>query len=102
LYKVVITKYCFHKTIPYVSAPYSITAKDCLTIAGVNRDITLPGKITFFGEKKIKNNAEQQLKMTDYDIDTPTMFFGITKPETLLLSASRPLFYCLINKTAIR
>jgi polyisoprenoid-binding protein YceI len=78
--------------IPYVSTPYSVTGKGCLTIAGVSRDITMPCKITFSGEKKITVDGEQQVKMTDYNIDPPTIFFGMIKTGNIITISFKTTF----------
>ena len=78
--------------IPYAPAPYSVTGKGCLTIAGVSRDITMPCKITFSGEKKITIDGEQQVKMTDYNIDPPTVFFGMIKTGNIITISFKTTF----------
>jgi polyisoprenoid-binding protein YceI len=78
--------------IPFALTPYSITGKGWLTVAGVTRDITMPIKIAFSGEKKITIDGEQQLKMTDYGIDPPTMFFGMIKTGNIITISFKTTF----------
>jgi polyisoprenoid-binding protein YceI len=78
--------------IPYVLTPYSVTGKGCLTIAGVSKDITMPCKITFSGEKKITIDGEQLVKMTDYNIDPPTVFFGMIKTSNIITISFKTTF----------
>ena len=65
--------------IPYGANAYVVTTKGLLTIAGVTKPIIMPLKITLNDEKKITVDGAQQIKMTDYGMDPPTLFFGTIK-----------------------
>ncbi|HEY4324169.1 MAG TPA: YceI family protein [Mucilaginibacter sp.] len=70
----------------------STTAKGRLTIAGVTRGITMPIKIAFDEGKKMIIDVEQQLKMTDYGVDPPTMLFGLIKTGDMITISFKTTF----------
>ncbi|HEY2583886.1 MAG TPA: YceI family protein [Mucilaginibacter sp.] len=78
--------------INYGPMPCSTMAKGRLTIAGVTRAITMSIKIAFNEDKKMTIDVEQQLKMTDYDVDPPTMLFGLIKTGDMITINFRTTF----------
>jgi hypothetical protein len=52
----------------------------------------MPCKITFSGEKKITIDGEQRVKMTDYNIDPPTVFFGMIKTGNIITISFKTTF----------
>jgi polyisoprenoid-binding protein YceI len=78
--------------INYGLLPCSTTAKGHLTIAGVTRAIAMPIKIAFNEEKKMIIDVEQQLKMTDYGVDPPTMLFGLIKTGDMITISFKTTF----------
>ncbi|MDE3182232.1 MAG: YceI family protein [Bacteroidota bacterium] len=70
--------------LPYRANAYGVRAKGQLTIAGVTKEIVMPLKITLNQQNKITVDGAQQIKMTDYGIDPPTMVFGTIKVGALI------------------
>lgn len=64
-------------------SPYFVTAKGSLTIAGVNREITMPMKFVLENNLIIVE-AEQQVKMTEYGVTPPTALFGLIKTGNII------------------
>ena len=72
-------------------SPYVVTAKGRLTIAGVNREITMPMK--FVIEKNlIMVEAEQQVKMTEFGVTPPTALFGLIRTGNTITINFKTIF----------
>jgi polyisoprenoid-binding protein YceI len=64
---------------PAGNSGYILTAKGKLTISGVTKDILLTANGVINPDKSITYNGSYKLKMTDYNVDPPSIMFGAIK-----------------------
>lgn len=65
-----------------------VTAKGKFKIHGVERDITVPGKITKINNDEIKLEAMFQLLLSDYKIDIPkVVFYELAEAQQVSINA---------------
>ncbi|OQP42983.1 hypothetical protein A4H97_12605 [Niastella yeongjuensis] len=64
---------------PTGAAGYVLTAKGKLTISGVTRDVVLTANGTMNADKSISYNGSYKLKMTDYNVEPPSIMLGAIK-----------------------
>ncbi|MEO8413996.1 MAG: YceI family protein [Ginsengibacter sp.] len=58
---------------------YILTAKGKLTISGVTKDVVLTAKGVVNADMSITYTGSYQLKMTDYNVQPPSIMFGAIK-----------------------
>lgn len=58
---------------------YVLTAKGRLTISGVTKDVVLTANGVMNADKTIAYTGSYQLKMTDYNVQPPSIMFGAIK-----------------------
>jgi len=78
--------------VSYAATPYPVMAKGRLTIGGVTRGVIMPIRVSFYEDKKMTVDVEQQVKMTDYGITPPTALFGLIKTGNLISINFRTTF----------
>jgi polyisoprenoid-binding protein YceI len=64
---------------PAGNSGYILTAKGKLTISGVTKDILLTANGVINPDKSITYNGSYKLKMTDYNVEPPSIMFGAIK-----------------------
>ncbi|MFB6355222.1 MAG: YceI family protein [bacterium] len=57
-------------------SPLTISTKGSLTIAGVQRNISMPLSVTISGDSTITVSGKKGLKMSSYNIEKPTAMWG--------------------------
>lgn len=67
---------------------YLIKARGSLTIAGEKRDIVLEPKVHFSKSDGVKISGEQEILMTEYNIQPPTIFMVIKVANKILVNYS--------------
>lgn len=64
---------------PNGAAGYLLTAKGRLTISGVTKDVVLTANGTMNADKSISYNGAYKIKMTDYNVEPPSIMMGAIK-----------------------
>ena len=64
---------------PNGTVGYLLTAKGRLTISGVTKDVVLTATGTMNADKSISYNGAYKIKMTDYNVEPPTIMLGAIK-----------------------
>ena len=64
---------------PASHSGYVLTVKGKLTISGVTKDVILTANGTVNADKSITWSGSYQLKMTDYNVEPPSLMFGAIK-----------------------
>jgi len=70
--------------LPYGANQLPVSVKGLLTIAGVTKSVSIPLKISITDQNKITVDGAPRIKMTDFDVDPPTMFFGTVKVGAMI------------------
>jgi polyisoprenoid-binding protein YceI len=63
---------------------YFLTAKGRLTISNVTKDVVLTATGVMNADKSITYSGTYQLKMTDYNVDPPSLMMGAIKTGDLV------------------
>ncbi len=61
------------------STHYLVEARGTLTVAGVTRPVTLRMNATMQSDGSVAFTGSQTLKMSDYDVERPSLLFGTIK-----------------------
>ena len=69
---------------PAGSTNYFLTARGRLTISGVSRDVVLTATGVMNTDKSITYSGTYPLKMTDYNVDPPSLMMGAIKTGDLV------------------
>lgn len=64
---------------PNGTVGYLLTVKGRLTISGVTKDVVLTANGTMNADKSISYNGAYKIKMTDYNVEPPTIMLGAIK-----------------------
>jgi len=64
---------------PNGTVGYILTAKGRLTISGVTKDVVLTANGTMNADKSISYNGAYKIKMTDYNVEPPSIMMGAIK-----------------------
>lgn len=66
-----------------------VTAKGKFKIHGVEREITVPGKLTMVSENELKLEAQFKVLLSDYKIDIPTVvFYELSEEQVVTIQAT--------------
>lgn len=69
---------------PNGAAGYVLTARGRLTISGVTKDVVLTANGTMNADKSISYTGSYKLKMTDYNVEPPSIMMGAIKTGDLV------------------
>ncbi|HEX6426452.1 MAG TPA: YceI family protein [Niastella sp.] len=69
---------------PAGSASYFLTARGRLTISNVTKDVVLTANGVMNSDKSITYSGSYRLKMTDYNVEPPTLMMGAIKTGDLV------------------
>jgi len=64
---------------PVGTVGYILTAKGRLTISGVTKDVVLTANGTMNADKSISYTGAYKIKMTDYNVEPPSLMLGAIK-----------------------
>ena len=66
-----------------------VTAKGKFKIHGVEREITVPGKLTMVSDNELKLEAQFKVLLSDYKIDIPTVvFYELSEEQVVTIQAT--------------
>ncbi|MCL6258859.1 YceI family protein [Aquiflexum sp. TKW24L] len=66
----------------------NVTAKGKFKIHGVEREISVPGKLTMVSENEMKLEAKFKVMLSDYNIDIPTVvFYELSEEQVVTIEA---------------
>ncbi|MBO9202857.1 MULTISPECIES: YceI family protein [Niastella] len=66
------------------AAGYLLTARGRLTISGVTKDVVLTANGTMNADKSISYTGSYKIKMTDYNVEPPSLMMGAIKTGELV------------------
>jgi polyisoprenoid-binding protein YceI len=67
----------------------NVTARGKFKIHGVERAISVPGKLTMLSDNEMKLEAEFKVLLSDYDIDIPTVvFYELSEEQVVSIKAT--------------
>lgn len=79
------------ETVPTMSKGQirEVTAKGKFKIHGVEREITVPGKLTMISDSELKLEAQFKVLLSDYKIDIPTVvFYELSEEQVVTIRAN--------------
>lgn len=83
-YKEITFKLIAAKVEPKGAGTYSVSAMGKLTIAGITRTVTLRMRSRMQPDGTITFAGEEQLRMSDYNVERPSLLFGAIKADDVM------------------